>query len=160
MENIMVDSATKVSLVLLVTLVVIISCLETCINEFNNFLKAQTEEAYKIALDTYVPTPKDVTNELNFHGVEEASPVDNTFQLRTYTIIEMPRVIKAAKSTFDQKPRGETQGSPPYSMKRRRKERIRKKEVVSLYDNNNTLGNKLEMTEKTLTSLMPTCESH
>ncbi|RDX75131.1 hypothetical protein CR513_45029, partial [Mucuna pruriens] len=67
----MVSNATKVSFVLLVALVVIIPCLETDIGEFNNFLKAQTEEAYKIALDAYVPTLEDVTNELNLHSFND-----------------------------------------------------------------------------------------
>ncbi|RDY07671.1 putative isoaspartyl peptidase/L-asparaginase 2, partial [Mucuna pruriens] len=52
-----VGSAIKVAFVLLVTLVVIIPCLEAGI----------VEEAYKIALDVYVPTLEDVTNELNIH---------------------------------------------------------------------------------------------
>ncbi|RDX87568.1 hypothetical protein CR513_30946, partial [Mucuna pruriens] len=69
MENVMVGNATKVSFVLLVTLVVIIPCLETGIGEFDNVLKAQIEEAYKIALDAYVPTPEDVTNELNLYHI-------------------------------------------------------------------------------------------
>ncbi|RDY04536.1 putative isoaspartyl peptidase/L-asparaginase 2, partial [Mucuna pruriens] len=67
MENTMVGNATEVSFVLLVTLVVIIPCFKTGIGKFDNFLKAQSEEAYKIALDTCVPTHEDVTNELNLH---------------------------------------------------------------------------------------------
>ncbi|RDY05910.1 putative pectate lyase 7, partial [Mucuna pruriens] len=67
MENVMVGTATKVSFALLITLVIIIPCLENGIGEFDNFLKNQTEEAYKIALDAYVSTPKDVTNELNLY---------------------------------------------------------------------------------------------
>ncbi|RDY05939.1 putative isoaspartyl peptidase/L-asparaginase 2, partial [Mucuna pruriens] len=54
MVSVMVGNATKVAFVLLVTLAVIIPCLEVGI-------------AYKIALDAYVPTPEDVTNELNLH---------------------------------------------------------------------------------------------
>ncbi|RDY02878.1 putative isoaspartyl peptidase/L-asparaginase 2, partial [Mucuna pruriens] len=67
MENVMVGNATKVAFILLVTLDVIIPCLRIGIGEFDNFLKAQAKEAYKIALDAYVLPPKDVTNELNLH---------------------------------------------------------------------------------------------
>ncbi|RDX71899.1 hypothetical protein CR513_48690, partial [Mucuna pruriens] len=63
----MVGNATKVAFVLLVTLAVIIPYLEVGIGEFDNFPKAQAEEAYKIALDAYVSIPEDVTNELNLH---------------------------------------------------------------------------------------------
>ncbi|RDX91520.1 hypothetical protein CR513_26492, partial [Mucuna pruriens] len=55
-DNVMVINVTKVSFVLLVTLVVIIPCLKTNIGEFENFLKVQTKEAYKIALNAYVLT--------------------------------------------------------------------------------------------------------
>ncbi|RDX69086.1 hypothetical protein CR513_51845, partial [Mucuna pruriens] len=67
MESIMVGNATKVAFVLLVTLVIIIPCFEANIGEFDNFLKAQVKEAYKFALNAYVPIPEDVTNELNLH---------------------------------------------------------------------------------------------
>ncbi|RDY02643.1 putative pectate lyase 3, partial [Mucuna pruriens] len=67
MESVMVGNAIKVAFILLITLTVIIPCLEAGIAEFDNFLKIQAEEAYKIALDTYVPTPEDVVNELNLH---------------------------------------------------------------------------------------------
>ncbi|RDY09730.1 hypothetical protein CR513_05855, partial [Mucuna pruriens] len=67
MENIMVGNATKVAFILLATLVVIIPCLETSISEFDNFLKAQAEEVYKIVVNVYVPTPEYVINELNHH---------------------------------------------------------------------------------------------
>ncbi|RDX93741.1 hypothetical protein CR513_23958, partial [Mucuna pruriens] len=40
---------------------------EADIGEFDNFLKAQTEEAYKISLNPCVPTLEYVTNELNLH---------------------------------------------------------------------------------------------
>ncbi|RDY11344.1 putative isoaspartyl peptidase/L-asparaginase 2, partial [Mucuna pruriens] len=42
-------------------------CLEPVIGEFDNFLKAQVEEAYKISLNAYVSTLEDVTSELNLH---------------------------------------------------------------------------------------------
>ncbi|RDX79330.1 hypothetical protein CR513_40260, partial [Mucuna pruriens] len=67
MENVIVGNATKVSFVLLVTLITIIPCLKTGIGEFDNFLKAQTKKAYKITLNAYVPTLEDVTNKLNLH---------------------------------------------------------------------------------------------
>ncbi|RDX80330.1 hypothetical protein CR513_39132, partial [Mucuna pruriens] len=73
MESIMVGNATKVAFFLLVTLVVIISCLEVSIGEFDNFLKAQTEEAYKIAFHAYVPNLEDATNELNLYRLESSA---------------------------------------------------------------------------------------
>ncbi|KAH1076037.1 hypothetical protein AAZX31_19G019100 [Glycine max] len=67
MERIMVGSATKVAFNLLVTFAIVIPCLEAGIAEFDDFLKAQADEAQKIALEAYVPVPEDVTDELNFH---------------------------------------------------------------------------------------------
>ncbi|CAJ1946933.1 unnamed protein product [Sphenostylis stenocarpa] len=63
----MVGSVTKVAFIVLVTLAINIPCLEAGIGDFDNFLKAQSEEAHKIALESYVPTPELVTNELNYH---------------------------------------------------------------------------------------------
>ncbi|RDX63785.1 putative isoaspartyl peptidase/L-asparaginase 2, partial [Mucuna pruriens] len=63
----MIGNATKVAFVLLVTLVVIIPCLEAGIGEFDNFLKVQVKKAYKITLNANVSTPEDITNELNLH---------------------------------------------------------------------------------------------
>ncbi|KHN13240.1 Putative pectate lyase 3 [Glycine soja] len=63
----MVGSATKVAFTLLATFAIVIPCLEAGIAEFDDFLKAQADEAHKIALDSYVPEPHDVAHELNFH---------------------------------------------------------------------------------------------
>lgn len=74
MERIMVGSATKVAFNLLVTFAIVIPCLEAGIAEFDDFLKAQADEAHKIALDSYVPEPHDVAHELNFHVHMYVSP--------------------------------------------------------------------------------------
>ncbi|XP_020232757.1 pectate lyase [Cajanus cajan] len=66
MGRIMVGSANKVALILLATFA-IIPCLEAGIGEFDDFLKAQAAEAEKRALESYIPSPIDVTDELNFH---------------------------------------------------------------------------------------------
>lgn len=75
MERIMVGSATKVAFNLLVTFAIVIPCLEAGIAEFDDFLKAQADEAQKIALEAYVPVPEDVTDELNFHVHLYVSPL-------------------------------------------------------------------------------------
>ncbi|RDY02639.1 hypothetical protein CR513_13873, partial [Mucuna pruriens] len=58
MESVMVGNATKVSFVLWSLWLLSFHALR---------LALMIEEAYKIALDAYVLTPKDVTNELNLH---------------------------------------------------------------------------------------------
>ncbi|KAL9313613.1 hypothetical protein ACSQ67_019066 [Phaseolus vulgaris] len=63
----MAGSASKVVFSLLVTLAITIPCLEAGIAEFDDFLKAQSEKAHKIALESYVPTPEFVASELNYH---------------------------------------------------------------------------------------------
>ncbi|XP_027358994.1 pectate lyase-like [Abrus precatorius] len=67
MEKIMVKSATKVAFIFLVTLAITIPCLEAGIGEFDDYLKVQSEEARQRALESYVPDPEAVTQELNFH---------------------------------------------------------------------------------------------
>ncbi|KAJ1386887.1 Pectin lyase fold/virulence factor [Sesbania bispinosa] len=63
----MVGSATKVTFILLVTFAITIPCLEAGIAAFDDFLKSQAEEAHKLALASYVPSPEDITDELNLH---------------------------------------------------------------------------------------------
>lgn len=65
----MVGSATKVTLILLVTLAIAIPCLEAVADfaSFDEFLKAEADKAQKINLASYVPQPEDVTDEINFH---------------------------------------------------------------------------------------------
>ncbi|ESW23195.1 hypothetical protein PHAVU_004G026400 [Phaseolus vulgaris] len=59
--------ASKVVFSLLATLAITIPCLEAGIAEFDEFLRAQSEKAHEIALQSYVPTPEFVTNDLNYH---------------------------------------------------------------------------------------------
>ncbi|TKY50294.1 Pectate lyase [Spatholobus suberectus] len=65
MGRIMVGS--KVAFTLLVTVAITIPCLKAGIAEFDDFLKAQADEAHKLALESYVPQPEEVTEELNLH---------------------------------------------------------------------------------------------
>ncbi|RDX73369.1 hypothetical protein CR513_47036, partial [Mucuna pruriens] len=64
MEGIM---ATKVTMALLFTFVAIIPCLEAGIGEYDDFLKAQANQAHRIALSAYVSSPEEVTQEINLH---------------------------------------------------------------------------------------------
>ncbi|OIW06705.1 hypothetical protein TanjilG_04099 [Lupinus angustifolius] len=63
----MVGSVTKVCFIVLVTLAIVIPCLEAGIAEFDDYLKAQAEEARKLTLETYVPNPEEITEDLNLH---------------------------------------------------------------------------------------------
>ncbi|KAE9620037.1 putative pectate lyase [Lupinus albus] len=67
MGKIMVRNGTKVAFMILVTLAIVIPCLEAGIAEFDDYLKAQAEAAKKIALETYVPNPEEITEDLNLH---------------------------------------------------------------------------------------------
>ncbi|CAJ2665622.1 unnamed protein product [Trifolium pratense] len=55
MGKIMAQSSTKVLFILLVTFAITIPCLEAGIAKYDDFLKAEAEEAHKIALETYIP---------------------------------------------------------------------------------------------------------
>ncbi|XP_027923940.1 pectate lyase-like [Vigna unguiculata] len=63
----MAGSAAKVVFTMLLTLAIIIPCLEAGIAEYDDFLKNQAEKAHAIALESYVPTPEFVASELNYH---------------------------------------------------------------------------------------------
>ncbi|XP_019452940.1 PREDICTED: probable pectate lyase 6 [Lupinus angustifolius] len=65
MGKIMGVSATNVALILLITMAIIIPCLEGGIAEFDDYLKAQAEEARKLTLQTYVPNPEGIAEALN-----------------------------------------------------------------------------------------------
>ncbi|KAK2365802.1 pectate lyase [Trifolium repens] len=67
MEKLMVESSTMVLFIFLVTFAVTIPCLEAGIAEFDEFLKAQADEAHQLALDSYIPVPEEVAHDLNFH---------------------------------------------------------------------------------------------
>lgn len=87
----MVGSATKVTLILLVTLAIAIPCLEAVADfaSFDEFLKAKADEAQKINLASYVPQPEDVTDEINFHVHLYVSSIPILFYyvaLLTYSI--------------------------------------------------------------------------
>ncbi|KAK7374498.1 hypothetical protein VNO80_07928 [Phaseolus coccineus] len=66
----MVGSSSKVSIIILVAFAITIPCLEGGIGEFDDFLKGQALEAHEIALESYVPDPVNITDELNVnvHG--------------------------------------------------------------------------------------------
>ncbi|CAL0321757.1 unnamed protein product [Lupinus luteus] len=63
----MVGSVTKVCFIVLVTLAIVVPCLEAGIAEFDDYLKAQAEKARKLTLETYVPNPEEITEDLNLH---------------------------------------------------------------------------------------------
>ncbi|KAK7316368.1 hypothetical protein VNO77_35361 [Canavalia gladiata] len=65
--EIMVGSATKVAFILLVTFSISIPCIEAGIGKFDEFLIEQENEAQKVALNSYVPNPEGVAEELNFN---------------------------------------------------------------------------------------------
>ncbi|CAJ2665621.1 unnamed protein product [Trifolium pratense] len=76
MGKIMVQSSTKGLFIFLVTFAITIPCLEAGIGEFDDFLKAEEEEAHKIALDSYIPVPEEVVHDLNVDvhlAMEEAN---------------------------------------------------------------------------------------
>ncbi|KAK7266323.1 hypothetical protein RIF29_18966 [Crotalaria pallida] len=60
-------SAIKVTFLLLVTFAITIPCLDAGIAELDDYLKAQAEEAHKIALETFVPNPEEITEDINTH---------------------------------------------------------------------------------------------
>jgi pectate lyase len=68
MGKIMAQSSTKVLFILLVTFAIIIPCLEAGIAEFDDFLKAEADEAHKIALQSYIPLPLGHDNNFHVHG--------------------------------------------------------------------------------------------
>lgn len=63
----MAGSASKVTFIFLVAFAITIPCLEAGIAEFDDFLKAQADEAHEIALRSYEPDPINVTAEFNIH---------------------------------------------------------------------------------------------
>lgn len=63
----MARSANKVTFIFLVAFAITIPCLEAGIAEFDDFLKAQADEAHEIALRSYEPDPINVTAEFNIH---------------------------------------------------------------------------------------------
>jgi pectate lyase len=56
-----------ISFIFMITFAITIPFHEAGIAEFDDFLKAQADEAHKIALQAFVPHPEDVTEELNLH---------------------------------------------------------------------------------------------
>ncbi|KAJ1443707.1 Pectate lyase, N-terminal [Sesbania bispinosa] len=52
-------------IILLVAFAITIPRLEAGIAEFDDFLKAQADEAHEIALKSYVPNPENMKDELN-----------------------------------------------------------------------------------------------
>ncbi|CAJ1946921.1 unnamed protein product [Sphenostylis stenocarpa] len=118
MTGIVVRRAAKVAFTLLVTLAITIPCLEAGIGELDEFLKTQAEEAHKIALESYVPTPQFVTNELNYHvhlsmenstrrelmqgkvnrkKCESTNPIDNCWRCRRHWASDRYQLAKCGK---------------------------------------------------------------
>ncbi|RDX74233.1 hypothetical protein CR513_46029, partial [Mucuna pruriens] len=58
MGRMMIGSATKVALIVLVIFAITIPCLEAGIGQIDDFLKAQANEAHKVAIETYIPMDK------------------------------------------------------------------------------------------------------
>ncbi|RDX74234.1 hypothetical protein CR513_46030, partial [Mucuna pruriens] len=58
MGRTMIGSTTKVALIVLVIFAITIPCLEAGIGQIDDFLKAQANEAHKVAVETYIPMDK------------------------------------------------------------------------------------------------------
>lgn len=63
----MVESSTKIVFILLVIATITIPCTEAGIGKFDDFLKNQSEEAHKLVLESYVPNPEEIADDLNLH---------------------------------------------------------------------------------------------
>ncbi|TKY65215.1 Pectate lyase [Spatholobus suberectus] len=63
----MAGGASKVTFIFLAAFAITIPCLEAGIAEFDDYLKAQADEAREIALESYVPDPVNITADLNMH---------------------------------------------------------------------------------------------
>ncbi|KAL5080201.1 hypothetical protein RYX36_008622 [Vicia faba] len=67
MGKIMVASSTMTIFILLVIVTITIPRTEAGIGEFDDFLKNQSQEAHKLVLDSYVPVPEEIADDLNVH---------------------------------------------------------------------------------------------
>lgn len=67
MGKIMVESSAMIAFILLVIVTITIPCTEAGIAEFDDFLKNQSDEAHKLVLDSYVPIPEEIADDLNLH---------------------------------------------------------------------------------------------
>ncbi|KAK2365803.1 pectate lyase [Trifolium repens] len=115
----MAQISTKVLFILLVTFAIIIPCLEAGIGEFDDFLKAEAEEAHKIALQSYIPLPLGHDNHFHVHGhlsMEEATrrelkqkyagkqkvpceaPIDNCWRCKANWAKNLYKLAKCGKS--------------------------------------------------------------
>ncbi|KAK7381316.1 hypothetical protein VNO78_33917 [Psophocarpus tetragonolobus] len=114
--GIMVGSVIKVVFTLLASFAMIIPCLEAGIAEFDDFLRKQAHEAHEIALEAYVPSPEEITNELNLHvhlafenstrrelrqrrgqGCDATNPIDTCWRCRSDWAQDRFRLAKCSK---------------------------------------------------------------
>ncbi|CAL5185846.1 unnamed protein product [Lathyrus oleraceus] len=78
MGKLMVESSTKIAFILLVIATITIPCTEAGIGKFDDFLKNQSEEAHKLVLESYVPNPEEIADDLNLHVHLSMEGLNNT----------------------------------------------------------------------------------